>query len=321
MTDPAETAHQGTRVDGVRVLGALSPSRAADFKSCPLLYRYRTIDKLPEPPSMPAVRGTVVHKVLEDLFDLPAAERTPQRADAMVPAAWEAVVAERPESAEIAEATDPDAWFESCRTVLRRYFDLEDPRRLEPAAREHYVETLLETGLLLRGVVDRIDIAADGAIRVVDYKTGRSGPEQYEATALFQMRFYALVLWRTRGVVPAVLRLIYLGNSETLSYHPDEEDLLATERQVTALWDAVARAHSTGDWQPNRGRGCTWCTFQAHCPEYGGSLLPLPVRVEEQVGEPVRTDPGERLDEYAALPLEHRDVVRDDQDGAPGGHG
>ena len=52
--------------------GALSPSRAGDFMSCPLLYRFRTIDRLPEPFSPDAVRGTVVHKVLEDLFDLPA---------------------------------------------------------------------------------------------------------------------------------------------------------------------------------------------------------------------------------------------------------
>ena len=69
-TSPAE--RHSTPVDGVDVLGALSPSRAGDFMTCPLLYRFRTIDKLPEPASPDAVRGTLVHKVLEDLFDLPA---------------------------------------------------------------------------------------------------------------------------------------------------------------------------------------------------------------------------------------------------------
>lgn len=62
----------------------LSPSRAADFMSCPLLYRFRTIDQLPEPPSPEATRGTVVHTVLERLFDLPAVERTPDRAKAKI---------------------------------------------------------------------------------------------------------------------------------------------------------------------------------------------------------------------------------------------
>ena len=43
---------------------SLSPSRAADFKTCPLLYRFRTIDRLPEKKSLAAVRGTLVHSVL-----------------------------------------------------------------------------------------------------------------------------------------------------------------------------------------------------------------------------------------------------------------
>jgi putative RecB family exonuclease len=227
------------------------------------------------------VRGTVVHRVLEELFDLPAAERTPERAETMVAAAWAFVQDAEPATSGLFEhepAPVMDAWLDSCRLVLRRYFDLEDPRRLEPAERELYVETLLDSKLLLRGFVDRIDVAPDGAIRVVDYKTGRSPGEGFEAKALFQMRFYALVIWRTRGVVPAMLRLIYLGNGETVSYSPDEGDLRATERQLEALWRAIALAHETGDWQPRPGPVCSWCSFHALCPEFGGTPPPLPVK-------------------------------------------
>src|ERR1700723_4413401 len=56
---------------------SLSPSRAGDFMTCPLLYRFRVIDRLPEPPSPAAARGTLVHAVLEHLFNRPAPERTP----------------------------------------------------------------------------------------------------------------------------------------------------------------------------------------------------------------------------------------------------
>src|SRR5678815_5580830 len=94
-------ARVGTPVDGVEVLGALSPSRASDFMSCPLLYRFRTIDRLPEPPSPDAVRGTVVHKVLEDLFDLPAGDRTPAQAADLVQPAWEKVLEAEPQVAEM----------------------------------------------------------------------------------------------------------------------------------------------------------------------------------------------------------------------------
>ena len=265
-------------VDGVEVVGALSPSRAGDFMTCPLLYRFRCVDRLPEPFSPDAVRGTVVHRVLEDLFGLPAAERTPDRAADLLVPAWEAVLEADPEIAEMFAADGPDvgSWLASCRTSLERYFALEDPTRLEPAEREMYVEALLDSKLLLRGFIDRLDVAPTGEVRVVDYKSGRAPGVAFEAKALFQMKFYALVLWRTRGVVPTLLQLIYLGSGEVLRYSPDESDLLATERKVKALWAAIDRAQRIGDWRPRRGPLCGWCSHQALCPEFGGTPPPLP---------------------------------------------
>lgn len=659
MPHPSPAEIVSTPVDGVDVLGALSPSRAGDFMTCPLMYRYRTIDKLPEEPSVDAVRGTVVHKVLEDLFDLPAADRTPDRAADLLVPSWEALLQQAPVLAEMFGGEGPDvaSWLTSCREVLTRYFTLEDPRRLEPAERELYVEALLDSKLLLRGFVDRVDIAPDGRIRVVDYKglaidtplptptgwtsmadirvgdqvlgsdggpvtvtakshthdrpcyrvtfvdgssvvcdnvhlwrvvtsyrqtqtvqtvttdrlhelhsqhrrdaraqsvwidsasaielpdvddlpvdpwllgawlgdgdtragqltvgrldhedmltlvkehwprkvsahlertawrfamskfddrctyghtefrpptqghptrrcaheehhvqmtawnvslsteleragvlghkhipatylrastrqrvavlrglmdtdgwwnktrrragytttddrlaadvvellrtlgvnpchfqkpyvnavrpgrtwhvieftpvgfnpfslprkatacegsvssvqsslfrrriirsveptasvptqciavdaddslylcgtgfipthnTGRSPGEAFEAKALFQMKFYALVIWRTRGVVPAMLQLIYLGNGELLRYEPDEADLLATERKVEAIWRAIKECEESREWLPNRSPLCSWCSYKEHCPEFGGTLLPVPERV------------------------------------------
>jgi putative RecB family exonuclease len=275
---PAEV--RSTPVDGVDVLGALSPSRAGDFMTCPLLYRYRTIDRLPEEPSADALRGTLVHKVLEDLFDLPSPTRTPDRARDLLLPTWDALLEAEPTLAELFTGEGPEVadWLASCRVVLDRYFLLEDPRRLEPAERELYVEALLDSKLLLRGFVDRLDVAADGAIRIVDYKSGKSPGEMFEAKALFQMKFYALVIWRTRGVVPAMLQLVYLGNAEILRYVPDEHDLLATERKVEAIWRAIRIAEESGDWRPRRSRLCDWCSFQALCPEFGGTPPPLPDR-------------------------------------------
>ncbi|MGD9958831.1 RecB family exonuclease [Nocardioides sp.] len=277
MHESPATRHS-TPVDGVDVLGALSPSRAGDFLTCPLLYRFRTVDRLPEPFSPAAVRGTVVHKVLEDLFDLPAHDRTPERARDLLVPTWDQLLEGEPALVEMFGGEGPEvaSWLTSCRAVLDRYFTLEDPRRLEPAEREVYVETLLESKLLLRGFVDRVDVAPNGMIRVVDYKTGRSPGELFEASALFQMKFYALVIWRTRGVIPAMLQLIYLGNGEMLRYEPDEQDLLATERKLEAIWLAIRSAQDSGDWRPRRSGLCAWCAHQAICPEFGGTPPPLP---------------------------------------------
>ncbi len=277
---PSPAERVSTPVDGVDVLGALSPSRAGDFLTCPLLYRFRTIDRLPEPPSPAAVRGTVVHQVLEDLFDLPAPDRTPDRAATMVAPTWEQLLEAEPALGAMFAADDEGVeaarWLVSCHTSLTQYFTLEDPTRLEPAERELYVETVLDSKLLLRGFVDRVDIAPDGAIRIVDYKTGRSPGERYEGTALFQLKFYALVLWRMRGVVPRMLQLIYLGNGEILRYSPDEQDLLATERKVQAIWEAIKVAEESRDWRPRRSGLCSWCAHQQLCPEFGGTPPPLP---------------------------------------------
>lgn len=277
------------RVDGVEVVGSLSPSRAGDFMTCPLLYRFRTIDRLPEESSPAAVRGTVVHKVLEDLFDLPAEHRTPQRAEEMVASAWEHVLAEEPEVATMFADDGGDGvvqWLASCRESVRRYFQLEDPQRLEPAERESYVETVLDSRLLLRGFIDRLDVAPTGEVRVVDYKTGRAPGEAFEARALFQMKFYALVLWRLRGVVPSMLQLIYLGSGDVLRYRPDESDLRAVERKLDALWNAIARAAETGDWRPRPSALCGWCSHQALCPSFGGTPPPLPQVTRQQVADP-----------------------------------
>jgi putative RecB family exonuclease len=270
---------------------SLSPSRAADFMQCPLLYRFRVIDRLPEAPNAAATRGTVVHAVLERVFDAPAAERSVPRARAMVAREWERLLARRPELAalfpEAAEEGEGGGqerlaeWLAEAEGLVERWFSLEDPSRLEPAERELWVETRLESGLRLRGVIDRVDIAPTGEVRIVDYKTGKAPGPAFADGALFQMKFYALVLWRLRGVVPRRLQLVYLGSGEVLTYDPGEADLRATERKLLALWEAIRRATETGDWRPSRSRLCDWCDHQEHCPEFGGTPPPYPLTIQQ----------------------------------------
>lgn len=280
---------------------------------CPLLYRFRVVDKLPEPPSRAAARGTLVHAVLERLFDLPAERRDPAAAHALLPEKWEQMVADEPElSALLSEpesgsATDSRppvskgvaspqtdqgggaaALFAEAETLIDRWFTLEDPRRLEPAERELYVEA--DVGeVTLRGYVDRLDVAPDGRLRIVDYKTGRAPSELFEGKALFQMKFYALVLWRTRGVLPSMLQLVYLRDGQILRYEPTEHDLRAAERKIQALWVAIERAARTGDWRPRTSRLCDWCHHQSVCPAFGGTPPELPADAAERALDPRRS--------------------------------
>ena len=259
---------------------ALSPSRAADFKQCPLLYRFRVVDRLPETPSRLQVRGTVVHAALERLFALPPEQRDPGTGQELVDPAWRDVLAANPELAELfAGPDDPERieWLDSARALVQAYFALEDPRLVQPEACELLVETELVASdaggsepLLLRGYIDRLDVAPTGEIRIVDYKSGAAPREVFEAKALFQMKFYALALLRTRGVVPRQLRLLYLADRQALSYTPDEAELLRFERTLVAIWSAIRRAARYGDFRPSPSRMCDWCDHKAHCPSFGG---------------------------------------------------
>ncbi|MFJ4684186.1 RecB family exonuclease [Streptomyces sp. NPDC088789] len=266
---------------------SLSPSRAGDFMRCPLLYRFRVIDRLPEKPSEAATRGTLVHAVLERLFDAPAGERTAPRAKSLIPGQWDRLRASRPELAELF-ADDPEGgrlarWLTEAEQLVERWFSLEDPTRLEPAERELFVEAELESGLRLRGIIDRVDVAPTGEVRIVDYKTGKAPRPEYAEEALFQMKFYALVVWRLKKVVPRRLQLVYLGSGDVLTYDPVLADLERVERRLLALWEAIRQATETGDWRPRQTRLCGWCDHQAVCPEFGGTPppYPLPVRAAD----------------------------------------
>lgn len=266
---------------------SLSPSRASDFMQCPLLYRFRVIDRLPEKPSEAATRGTLVHAVLERLFDAPAGERTAPRAKALIPGQWDRLRESRPEVTELF-ADDPDGqrlagWLAEAERLVERWFTLEDPTRLEPAERELFVEAELESGLRLRGIIDRVDVAPTGEVRIVDYKTGKAPRPEYAEGALFQMKFYALVVWRLKRVIPRRLQLVYLGSGDVLTYDPVLADLERVERKLHALWEAIRQATESGDWRPRPTKLCGWCDHRAHCPEFGGTPppYPLPVRTAE----------------------------------------
>jgi putative RecB family exonuclease len=276
MTNQPEAA----LTDGtpVAVVGPrpLSPSRAADFKSCPLKYRFRTIDRLPEPPSAAAARGTLVHAALQQMFGEPAPGRSADSVTAALPQLWSDMVDRRPELAELPEAADLGAWFDAARGLLHTYFGMEDPTRFEPEACELLVETTLAGEVPARGIIDRLDVSPTGLIRIVDYKTGRSPAAAFADHALFQLKFYALMLLRLHGVVVARLRLIYLGDGQFLEYTPDLAGLQAFENSVAALWRAISDATGSGNFPAKRSRLCDWCAFKPYCPEFGGTPPPYP---------------------------------------------
>ncbi|MDQ3645514.1 MAG: PD-(D/E)XK nuclease family protein [Actinomycetota bacterium] len=261
-----------------QMLLKLSPSSANDFKSCPQLFKFRAIDRLPEPVSGPAARGSLVHAVLERLFSEPGPARTAARAADLLDALWRQVRDDPEFRPSGLGDVQEDGWLEESRSLLRNYFRLEDPATLEATQLEWWVEYEL-ADIHLRGIIDRVEQHPDGWV-LTDYKTGRVPGEQREIAAFFGLRFYALVCWRAFGVIPKEIRLMYLADPSVLTLNPNERMLIAFERQMGALGNAIRRAAGTDDWRTRPSPFCMGCAFQSLCPAWAQAAAATTDQVE-----------------------------------------
>jgi putative RecB family exonuclease len=245
----------------------LSPSSATDFKSCPQLFKYRAVDGLSEPVSGAAARGSLVHAVLERLFAESPENRTPERAEDLLVALWDEVRTNPEIRPDGMEFPDESPWLAQGRALLRNYFKLEDPSKLQATQLEWWVEYELPD-IHLRGIIDRLEETPDGSWVLTDYKTGRIPGESREHAAFFGLRFYALVCWRAFGVIPKEIRLVYLSDPAVLTLNPHEGMLIAFEKQMLALGRAIKRASDLGDWRTRPTPYCMSCSFQDRCPAW-----------------------------------------------------
>jgi putative RecB family exonuclease len=244
----------------------ISPSRANDFLNCPQLYKFRAIDKLPEAISLDAVRGTLVHSVLEDLFDSPIPHRTIEKANELLPLRWQDQTDANPELATL--VSDTKEWLDRASSLLDNYFSLEKPNSFEPTFRELHLELELDDSIYLHGYVDRLDVAETGEVRIIDYKTGKAPKPAWEEKALFQLRIYALIYWRNQGVMPKLLQLIYLGSAQILRNSPTESELVSTEKTLVRIAAEITIAIRNDKWTPKPSKLCDWCSFKAICPAF-----------------------------------------------------
>jgi len=249
---------------------SLSPSKVSTFKDCALAFRFSAIDKLPEPPSVPAVKGTTVHKALELLFQDPADERTPERAQARLVQALELMAAEEEFQGLGLSDDELTAFAADAAVMVERYFQLEDPRRIQPVGTEMMLETHIGS-LLVRGIIDRLEEDDQGNLIVTDYKTGRAPSQMQEQSRLGGVHFYAFLCERVLGRLPARIQLVYLGKQpQVITTTPSEQSVRGMEKRVAAIWSAVERACEHEDFRPKKSPLCNWCSFQAFCPAFGG---------------------------------------------------
>jgi putative RecB family exonuclease len=264
---------------------SLSPSKVSSFTDCALAFRFSVIDRLPEPPSAAATRGTLVHAALERLHLLPPAERT---VDAALACLADARVELRddPEYVGLELSGDDEVAFHAeAAELVRNYFRLEDPRTVRAIGLELMLTAEVD-GLPLRGIIDRLELDDDGGLVVTDYKTGAAPSTQHERKRLSGVHIYSLLCEELLGRRPARVQLLFLRDPLAIITEPSDRSTRGTRRTLGAVWKAVERACQREDFRPQPSRLCDWCSFRAYCPAFGGDPDDARVLAERPSAEP-----------------------------------
>ncbi|MDC0606237.1 PD-(D/E)XK nuclease family protein [Acidimicrobiia bacterium] len=244
----------------------LSPSRASQFKTCPKQFKFSNVDKIKEPTNLVQAKGTTVHQALEDLYDLPIDQRTPEVLYDLFRKAWSNVRGNDEHVNLFDSIEDEREWGQEGLNLLHNYLKLEDPQKLEPLEQERWVRGSIED-LNLRGILDRMDEDKDGNLIIVDYKSGKAPMEKYKEPRFFALKLYALLIRDEIGVTPKELKLIYLKNSTIHTLKIDDTMLDEAKVEILSIWQDIKNAFENNEFPATKNALCKdWCYYKPICP-------------------------------------------------------
>lgn len=261
----------------------LSFSRIDTYRTCPRMFRYRYVDRLPGRPAPALSFGTSIHEALERFYDRKLPEE-PSEEDLVgfLYDAWDT------SGFQDVDRTEQTRWYRQGQDVLRRYHRRVTGRYRLPVATEAWFELPFEDAVVV-GSIDRVD-DDDGVLRVVDYKTNKRVKDRDRVKRSLQLSLYALACEHLYGELPATVALDFVVAGRQIVVDVDDLDLGAARDAVSD----TARAVLDGRYEPTPMRLCDWCDFRAVCPAWEGQdadeVLGPAVQELDQLRRSVRRD-------------------------------
>lgn len=240
----------------------LSPSSISTFQQCPLKYKYSRIDGIQEPPTEATLRGNFVHSVLEEMYAMPAEERTLDCAKSIAKDLWEAEYKDK-----VSQYIQPDdlrmfrwsSWW-----CIEKLFEMETPSLLQFDGIETELNDTID-GVAIRGFIDRWRRTENGII-VGDYKTGKTPAIRYREDKYFQLFLYAYVLEKQLKEVVSEIELLFIKDGVRLHKEVTDEDREEVRSTVVSVRKEIEDRCAVGEFEPIKHKLCDWCHFKKMCP-------------------------------------------------------
>ncbi|MCY3576602.1 MAG: PD-(D/E)XK nuclease family protein [bacterium] len=242
----------------------LSPSSASSYRECARRWKFRYVDRLPDPPGEAAVTGTFAHMVLEKLMQEPVEHRTVDRAKELAREAWPTMENSRDyRSLDLDENASRNFRWNGWKAI-EGLWELEDPGKVRVASTEQDVRVEIN-GVPFRGIIDRVDETDEGLV-VTDYKSGKAPSERFSSNYSTQMLLYAAALTELEGRKPAKAQLLYLGQ-KVVEVEITDENLAEAVDELRTTWLAIMESCIAQEFEATVSPLCGWCPFVAQCPE------------------------------------------------------
>ena len=262
----------------------LSPSKINTYYKCPREFYYKYIAKIPEKKTIHLFRGTLVHKILEDLFkyqfrNFSAWEKGDPETwmQEQFETGWEEKIASKKWLLDLHTKEEIDAMCKETNDILLNFVKSVDKKLTEMvqwkiykskyqawnSVAPKYAEKWVKSNdYAVIGIVDAVCNDFDGGTTLLDYKTSkRYGPylpEDYYR----QLIIYAFLYTLEMGEMPKFVGVNYLRFDDTFFVKVNQGVLDEAKETIMFVHDCLKeRMEVEEKYEQIPQNLCKWCSY------------------------------------------------------------